>query len=90
MMSPPDALTRIGSPSPSICMHIGSCFTKIVTPVAKHMCMQVCGMLNVAQQALWAERPVDGQPRMLARCRRMYRPQVLSPSVTAAADGLEA
>lgn len=29
-----------------------------------------------AEQALWAERPVDGQPRMLARCRRLYRPQV--------------
>lgn len=26
-------------------------------------------------QALWAEKPVDGQPRMLARCRRLYRPQ---------------
>jgi hypothetical protein len=34
-------------------------------------------MLYVHQQALWAERPVDGQPRMLARYRRMYRPQVL-------------
>lgn len=27
-------------------------------------------------QALWSECPVDGQPRMLARCRRLYRPQV--------------
>lgn len=32
----------------------------------------------VAQlQALWSERPADGQERMLARVRRFYRPQVL-------------
>ena len=32
----------------------------------------------VAQlQALWSERPADGQERMLARVCRFYRPQVL-------------
>ena len=32
---------------------------------------------TVAQvQALWAERPVDGHSRMLARCCRYYRPRV--------------
>ena len=27
-------------------------------------------------QALWAEPAPDGRERMLARCRRFYRPQV--------------
>lgn len=36
----------------------------------------VTSLVPAQQQALWAERPVDGQPRMLARCRRLYRPQV--------------
>ena len=34
----------------------------------------------VAQvQALWSERPADGQERMLARMCRIYRPQVQLP-----------
>lgn len=27
-------------------------------------------------EALWAEQPSDGVPRMMARCTRFYRPQV--------------
>ena len=30
----------------------------------------------VQVNAMWAECPVDGNPRMLARCCRYYRPQV--------------
>ena len=30
----------------------------------------------VQLQALWSERPADGQERMLARVCRFYRPQV--------------
>ena len=39
---------------------------------------------TVAQlQELWSETPADGQPRMLARVCRFYRPQV--PSLSASA-----